>query len=214
MSESRASAICPLLAEDGLFSFQKVGAGEATALQGGRAKNVLLAVADGDTASVTGGRARGVESPLPRRAEGCRAGGVRLRCLSAASFEGAAEARSSAFRVSGRCDRGGGCRVRGSEVRRRHPARGPSTATSWRWFVPWPMARNGLWPLLSAPTAWGPLRCERARRTDSPERGQPAGPGQRGAFLWFLSCRATRKKLARRGETRQSLFEVKKSALA
>ena len=30
---------------------QKVGAGEATALQGGRAENALLAVADGDMAA-------------------------------------------------------------------------------------------------------------------------------------------------------------------
>jgi len=43
-----------------------------------------------------------------------------------------------------------------------------------------------------------------AGRHDSPERGKPAGPGQRGAFLWVLSCRAARKKLARRGETRQA----------
>ena len=39
-----------------------------------------------------------------------------------------------------------------------------------------------------------------AGRLDSPERGQPVGPGRRGAILWILSCRAARKYLACRGE--------------
>jgi hypothetical protein len=84
----------------------------------------------GSTVSSPCRPARAVQSPLPRRAEGCRAGGVRPRCPSAASLA--------------------------------------------------------------------------AGRTDSPKRGKPAGPGRRGVFLWVLSCHATRKYLARRGESRQA----------
>ncbi len=48
-----------------------------------------------------------------------------------------------------------------------------------------------------------------------PQRGQPEGPGRRGTLLWVLSCRATRKYLACRGETRRGRGgEVSKSARA
>ena len=48
-----------------------------------------------------------------------------------------------------------------------------------------------------------------AGRAGGSEGGKPAGPGRRGASVgkpvWILYCRAARKYLARRGETRQCL---------
>jgi hypothetical protein len=45
---------------------QKIGAGEATALQGGRAENALLAVADGDTAATVTAEKNGIASAHDR----------------------------------------------------------------------------------------------------------------------------------------------------